>query len=88
MDAFTPLGVDVELVVLLLVKLGILGYKDLTKYRRHVIIVALILGALLTTPEVITQVAMAVPLVILYEVCIWIAWYWERKKRKSGEYVA
>jgi len=81
------LGFQFPLVVLLLVKLGILTHKDLTKYRRHVIIVALILGALLTTPEVITQVAMAVPLVILYEVCIWIAMYWERKKRKAGEYI-
>jgi sec-independent protein translocase protein TatC len=27
---------------------------------------------------------MAVPLYVLYEVCIWIAWYWERKKRKAG----
>jgi sec-independent protein translocase protein TatC len=36
----------------------------------------------LTTPEVITQVAMAVPLCLLDEACIWIAWFWERKQRR------
>jgi sec-independent protein translocase protein TatC len=35
----------------------------------------------------VTQVAMAVPLYILYEICIWIAWYWERKKRVTPEFV-
>jgi len=29
-------------------------------------------------------VAMAIPLYLLYEVCIWIAWYWERKKRRAA----
>jgi sec-independent protein translocase protein TatC len=41
-----------------------------------------VLGALLTTPEVITQIIMFVPLQLLYEICIWITWYWERKDRK------
>lgn len=78
------LGFQFPIVVLLLVKLGIVTHQHLRRYRRHVIVLSFILGAVLTTPEVITQVAMAVPLCILYEACIWIAWYWERKKRKAG----
>jgi sec-independent protein translocase protein TatC len=70
-------------VVLFLVKIGVLTHADLAKYRRHVVVLSLILGAVLTTPEVVTQVAMAIPLYLLYEVCIWIAWYWERKKRRA-----
>ena len=77
------LGFQFPLVVLFLVKIGVLSHSDLTKYRRHVAVLSLILGAVLTTPEVVTQVAMAVPLYLLYEVCIWIAWSWERKKRKA-----
>lgn len=77
------LGFQFPVIVLFLVKLGLLTHQQLAKYRRHVCILVFILGALLTTPEVITQVAMAVPLYILYECCIWIAWYWERKKRKA-----
>ncbi len=74
--------------MLLLVKIGILTHKQLAHYRRHVIVLSLILGAILTTPEPITQVAMAVPLYLLYEICIWIAWYWDRQKRRRGEIVA
>lgn len=81
------LGFQFPIVVLFLVKLGILTHAQLAKYRRHVCVLSFILGALLTTPEVITQVAMAVPLYLLYEICIWIAWYWERKKRKAGQLV-
>jgi sec-independent protein translocase protein TatC len=77
------IGFQFPLVVLFLVKLGILTHRQLAKFRRHVIVLSLILGAVLTTPEVITQVAMAVPLYLLYESCIWIAWYWDWKKRKA-----
>jgi sec-independent protein translocase protein TatC len=77
------LGFQFPLVILTLVKLGILHYEQLARFRRHVIVGAFILGAVLTTPEVITQVAMAVPLCLLYEICIWLAWFWERKKRRA-----
>ena len=74
-------------VVLTLVKIGILSYRSLTVGRPYVIVISFVLGAILTTPEVITQVLMAVPLYVLYEICIWVAWYWERqeKKREAAE---
>jgi len=59
-------------------------HRQLAHYRRHVIVLCFILGAVLTTPEVITQFAMAVPLYLLYEICIWIAWYWDWKKRRAA----
>jgi len=77
------LGFQFPIVVLLLVKLGLITHHHLARYRRHVAVLCLILGAVLTTPEVITQIAMAVPLYVLYEACIWIAWYWDWKKRRA-----
>ena len=77
------LGFQFPVVVLLLVKLGILTHHQLARFRRHVAVLSLVLGAMLTTPEIITQVAMAVPLYLLYEASIWIAWYWDWKKRKA-----
>jgi sec-independent protein translocase protein TatC len=76
-------GFQFPLVVLFLVKVGLVTHRQLAHFRRHVIVLSLVLGALLTTPEVITQVAMAVPLYLLYEICIWIAWYWDWKKRRA-----
>ncbi|HVS54546.1 MAG TPA: twin-arginine translocase subunit TatC [Opitutaceae bacterium] len=78
------LGFQFPVVVLFLVRIGILTHAHLAKYRRHVCVLSFILGAVLTTPEVITQVAMAIPLYLLYEICIWIAWYWEWKKRRAA----
>jgi sec-independent protein translocase protein TatC len=78
------LGFQFPVVVLFLVKIGMLTHHDLAKYRRHVIVLNCILGAVLTTPEVITMIALAVPLCILYEAAIWIAWYWDWKARRAG----
>jgi sec-independent protein translocase protein TatC len=77
------LGFQFPLVILLTVKLGFVTHQQLAHYRRHVVVLCFILGAVLTTPEVITQFAMAIPLYLLYEICIWIAWYWDWKKRRA-----
>jgi sec-independent protein translocase protein TatC len=81
------LGFELPVVVLTLVKIGVLDYRMLSHARRYVIVINFVLGAVLTTPEVITQVLMALPLQLLFEVSVWIAWYWERqeKKREAAE---
>lgn len=76
------LGFEMPVVILTLVKIGVLNYNILSKGRRYMIIVNLVLGAVLTTPEVLTQVIMFIPLQGLYELSIWITWWWERKERK------
>jgi len=76
------LGFELPVVILTLVKLGILCHEQLAGFRRYMIAINLVLGAVLTTPEVLTQVMMAIPLQILYEISVWIAWYWERRDRK------
>ena len=38
--------------------------------------------AMVTTPEIITLLLMALPLQVLYEITVWIAWYWERQEKK------
>jgi sec-independent protein translocase protein TatC len=78
------LGFELPVVLLALVKIGILDYKKLAAMRRYMIVVNLVLGALLTTPEVFTQLLMAVPLQVLYEIAVWIAWYWERKEKRRA----
>jgi sec-independent protein translocase protein TatC len=81
------IGFELPVVVLTLVKIGVLTHRMLASGRRYVIVISAVLGAVLTTPEVITQILMAVPLYGLYEICVWIAWYWERqeKKREAAE---
>jgi sec-independent protein translocase protein TatC len=78
------LGFELPVVILTLVKIGILDYRLLSKARRYVIVINLILGAVLTTPEPITQLVMFVPLQVLYEITVWIAWYWNRRDQKRA----
>jgi sec-independent protein translocase protein TatC len=76
------LGFELPVVILTLVKIGIIDYRALSKARRYMIVINLFLGAVLTTPEVITQLIMFVPLQILYELSVLIAWYWHRQDRR------
>ncbi len=76
------IGFEVPVVILVLVKLGVLDYRTLARARKYVIIINLVIGAVLTPPDVITQVLMAIPLQLLYEITVWIAWFWTRKDRK------
>ena len=59
---------ELPLVIIVLGKLGILTSEKLGKYRRYVFFFSFVIGALVTSPDVITQVAVAIPVVLLYEV--------------------
>ncbi len=82
------LGFELPVVVLTLVKIGVLDYKMLSSARKYVLVINFILGAVLTTPEVITQCLMAIPLQLLFEISVWIAWYWERQEKKREKLAA
>lgn len=78
------LGFELPVVLLTLVKLNVLSYESLAKARRYMIVINLVLGAVLTTPEPITQLVMFVPLQFLYEMSVWVAWYWDQSDRSRA----
>ena len=59
---------ELPLVIIVLGKLGILTSEALGKYRRYVLFFSFVIGALVTSPDVITQIAVAIPVILLYEV--------------------
>lgn len=71
---------ETPLVLVFLGRLGVVTSAKLRKARKYSILVAFVVGAVLTPPDVITQICMAVPLVLLYEVSIWLVAASERKK--------
>lgn len=71
---------QLPIVIILMGKLGILNSKQLKEKRRHVIVGLFILSMLLTPPDITTQVLMAVPLILLYEFCIWFLYFTEGKQ--------
>jgi Sec-independent protein secretion pathway component TatC len=81
------LGFELPVVLLTLVKIGVLNYSILRKMWRYMLVINFVLGAVLTTPEVLTQVLMAVPLYMLYEITVWVAWYWDQPDRAKARRV-
>ena len=59
---------ELPLVIIVLGKLGILTSEVLGKYRRYVFFFSFVVGALVTSPDIITQIAVAIPVLLLYEV--------------------
>ncbi len=59
---------ELPLVIIVLGKLGILTSEILGKYRRYVFFFSFVVGALVTSPDIITQIAVAIPVILLYEV--------------------
>ncbi len=65
------LAFQLPVVILILGKMGLVNSTQLREKRRHVIVGLFILAMLLTPPEIASQLLMAVPLILLYEFCIW-----------------
>lgn len=63
---------NVPLVIMVLGKIGIIQRETLIKYRKDAVVLIFIIAAILTPPDCITQIAVAVPVIILYELSIFL----------------
>ena len=77
------LAFEMPLILILLGRMGLVSVKLLREYRRHVLVGILVLAMILTPPDVITQLQMAIPLYLLYECCIGILRLFERQESKK-----
>ena len=79
------LAFELPVVVLALVRFGLVTYEFMARTRPYAIVLIFILATIITpTPDVLTLIAMSLPMVLLYESCIWIAWFMKRRQRLSG----
>ena len=79
------LAFELPVVVMVFVKLGLLTYDTMAKTRSYAIVAIFIAAAVITpTPDIMTLLLMALPMLFLYEICIWLAWL-DRKKAREQE---
>ncbi len=71
---------EFPVVMLFLAKLGIVDYDILKRKRPYVIVGIFILAAFLTPPDIITQLLMAAPLLVLFEICLVLIKFFPRKE--------
>ena len=79
------LAFELPLVVMLLVKIGVVDFKLMNSTRSHAVVIMLTLAAVITpTTDPFTLLAMAIPLIVLYEICIWISYFMGKKKEEES----
>jgi len=72
---------ELPIVIFFLARMGVVDHKWLAKNRKFALLLAFVVGAMLTPPDVFSQTAIALPFIILYEVGIWVARIFGRKKQ-------
>lgn len=78
------LSFELPIFIFFLTKLGIVNAKMLSKQRRYAILVIFIVAAILTpSPDALSQVLMAIPLMFLYEISIFVSKFAEKKKENT-----
>jgi len=85
MQFILAFGVCFQLPVLLLLlnRAGIVTRQQLKGIRRYMIVGAFALAAILTPPDVVSQLMLGIPLILLYEVSLLIMWFTDRKKNQE-----
>ncbi len=80
------LSFELPVVVMVLVKLGLLSHEVMSRTRSYAIVAIFIAAAIMTpTPDIMTLCLMALPMILLYELCIWLAWFDRRRELRREE---
>jgi sec-independent protein translocase protein TatC len=72
-------------LIYFLTKIGLVTPEFLRKYRKHALVVVLILAAIITPPDIISQIIVGIPIMILYEVSIFISKVVIKRERKKEQ---
>ena len=64
---------QLPLIVFFLTKLGLLTPEFMRKYRKHAVVITLVLSAIITPPDISSQVLLTIPLLFLYEISIYVS---------------
>ena len=76
---------QIPIVSYALSKIGLLTPVFLRTYRRHALVGCLIMAALLTPPDPVSQILIAMPLAVLYEFSIWVSAFAVKRREKELE---
>lgn len=75
------LAFELPVVVMTFVKLGLLGYETMRNTRSYAVLAIIVIAAVITpTPDAFTLLLLAAPMYLLYEICIWLAYFsWKKE---------
>ena len=76
---------EVPVVVVVVARMGLVSIDKLKGFRSYFIVLAFIIAAIITPPDVVSQLALAIPMCLLYEVGIWAAQLFIKKTQAPIE---
>ena len=79
----TGLAFQLPLAMFFLAKVGLMSPDFLRKYRKYAIVIILLVAGIITPPDVISQIICTIPLMILYEISIWLTAKVKKEKDKE-----
>ncbi len=87
MNMFIAFGAafEVPVVVVVLVRMGIVSVEKLREWRGYFIVVAFVVAAVITPPDIVSQLALAIPMCLLYEVGLFAAKYFVRHTKAPDD---
>ncbi len=75
---------ELPVFIFFMTSLGLVTTKTLRKFRRWAILLSFIVAAILTpTPDAVNQLLMAGPMVVLYELGIWVSWFVDKSRKEE-----
>jgi sec-independent protein translocase protein TatC len=75
---------ELPIIIYFLTKLGLVTPDFLRKYRKYAIVILLIVAAVVTPPDVVSQITVAIPMLMIYEASIFLSVYVEKKRLRDG----
>ena len=78
------LSFELPVLLILLATVGFVDSKYLSERRRYIIVIIFIVAAIITPPDPISQIGLAIPLMLLYEISILIIKYLEKKNKNDN----
>jgi sec-independent protein translocase protein TatC len=75
----TGIGFQLPIVMLIISKLGLINYQVFSKSRKYSIIIILIIAAILTPPDIVSQITLSIPLYLLYEFGVLLTFIFRKK---------
>lgn len=73
---------ELPIIIYFLTKLGLVSPNFLRTYRKYAIVLVLIIAAIVTPPDVVSQTIVAIPMLLIYEASIWISVFVHKKEKE------